>query len=136
MPIGITAANKQAPIMMHLEYLVTLPDHDWVVAERHKLIPSVYALMEIKDGLPGDKRAVTYSGPTYIAVRSGKHCSSTAASHSRDFAEIIGSDDFSDFTQTTSGEVKPVVFFVVDGGPDENPRYQSLFNQISDVKRI
>jgi len=31
-PIGITAANKQAPLLMHVEYKVTLPDHDWVVA--------------------------------------------------------------------------------------------------------
>lgn len=42
-PIGITAANKQSPMIMHVEYRVSLPDHDWVVAEQHKLIPSVYA---------------------------------------------------------------------------------------------
>lgn len=37
--IGLAAANKQAPILMHVEYKVSLPDHDWVVAQRHKLIP-------------------------------------------------------------------------------------------------
>lgn len=42
-PIGLTAANKQAPLLMHLEYRIQLPDHDWVVAAGHKLIPSVYA---------------------------------------------------------------------------------------------
>lgn len=42
-PIGLTAANKQAPLLMHVEYRVSLPDHDWVIAARHKLIPSVYA---------------------------------------------------------------------------------------------
>ncbi len=42
-PIGLSAANKQAPLLMHLEYRVKLPDHDWVVAAGHKLIPSVYA---------------------------------------------------------------------------------------------
>ncbi len=26
--IGITAANKQAPLLMHVEYRVSLPDHD------------------------------------------------------------------------------------------------------------
>ena len=31
-PIGITAANKQAPLVMHLEYQVRLPDHDFVKA--------------------------------------------------------------------------------------------------------
>ena len=42
-PIGITAAKKQSPMLMHLEYRISLPDHDWVVAAGHKLIPSVYA---------------------------------------------------------------------------------------------
>ena len=42
-PIGKTAANKQTPLLMHLEYRIKLPDHDWMVAEKHKLVPSVYA---------------------------------------------------------------------------------------------
>jgi len=33
---------------MYMEYSVRLPDHDWVVAQRHKLIPSVYAGIVIK----------------------------------------------------------------------------------------
>ena len=41
MPIGITAANKQAPLLMHVDYKATLLDHDSVVAGGHKLIPSV-----------------------------------------------------------------------------------------------
>ena len=81
-PLGITAANKQAPLKIHVEYKVTLPDHDWVVAGGHKLIPSVYAGIEIKDRI--GRNAVTYSGPTYIAIRSGKHASSTAYSHALD----------------------------------------------------
>ena len=28
--IGLTAANKQSPLLMHVEYRVSLPDHDWV----------------------------------------------------------------------------------------------------------
>ncbi|XP_065676009.1 uncharacterized protein LOC136092190 [Hydra vulgaris] len=39
-PFGITAAKKQAPLLMHLEHRVTLPDHDWVGVANHKLIPS------------------------------------------------------------------------------------------------
>ena len=41
--LGIAAASKEQPIVMNTEYRVKLPDHDWVVAEKHKLIPSVYA---------------------------------------------------------------------------------------------
>lgn len=62
-PLGLPAANKQAPILMHLDYVVRLPDHDWVISEGHKLIPSVYAACVIKDG------SVSYSGPTFIAIR-------------------------------------------------------------------
>ena len=40
-PIGITAGKKQTPLFMHMEYQVTLPDHDFVVDSKHKLIPSV-----------------------------------------------------------------------------------------------
>jgi len=47
-PLGLPAASKQAPLLMHLEYRIQLPGHDWVVSERHKLIPSVYAACLIK----------------------------------------------------------------------------------------
>ena len=41
-PIGITAANKQAPLIMHMEYqIIKIPDHDFMVASGNKLIPSV-----------------------------------------------------------------------------------------------
>jgi len=42
-PIGLTAAHKKVTLLMHLEYRLSLPDHDLVVAAGHKLIPSVYA---------------------------------------------------------------------------------------------
>jgi hypothetical protein len=41
--IGLVAANKQSPIIMHLDYRIKLPDHDFVIAAGHKLIPSIYA---------------------------------------------------------------------------------------------
>jgi len=37
----------------------------------HKRVPSVYAGTEIKPNDIGYRQAVTYSGPTYIAIRSG-----------------------------------------------------------------
>ena len=61
-PIGITAASKQAPLLMHMEYKVILPDQDYVMASQHKLIPSR------ENDFSGD--AVTYSGTTYCAIRS------------------------------------------------------------------
>ena len=40
-PVGLTVANKQAPLLMNVEYRFSLPDHDWVIATKHKLIRSV-----------------------------------------------------------------------------------------------
>ena len=53
--LGLAAASLQAPILMHLDYCVRLPDHSFVVGERHNLIPSIYGLCEISP-----KGALTY----------------------------------------------------------------------------
>ena len=42
-PLGLPISKKQTAILMHLEYEVTLPDYDFPIGEKHKLIPSVYA---------------------------------------------------------------------------------------------
>lgn len=105
-----------------MEYRIRLPDHDWVVAEKHKLIPSVYALINIERERHGDAKAVTYSGPTYITIRSGKHCSSTAYGHAKDFDRLMQCDEFQGFCTDENGRYKAVVIIISDGGPDENPR--------------
>ena len=129
-PIGVTAANKRSPLLMHVEYRISLPDYDCVVYRimtGHKLIPSVYAGIRIMpDGL-GNKEAVSYSGSTYIAIRSGKHSSSTAMSHGLDFERLLHLKEFEDMTRSSIYRlVKPLFVFSVDGGPDENPRYQKV----------
>lgn len=51
-PLGITAAKAQAPILMRMDYRLRLPDHHFVVAEKHKLSASVYALINVRpDGI-------------------------------------------------------------------------------------
>lgn len=125
-PIGLTAVNKPAPLLMHVEYRVSLPDHDWVVASKHKLIPSVYAAIEIKQNRIGNPESVTYSGPTYVAIRSGKHASSSALAHGIDF-DKLQLPEFDFFSKSgIDKSTKPVNIFTVDGGPDENPRYQRV----------
>ena len=114
--IGITAASKQAPLLMHMEYKVILPDHDFGVVSQHKLIPSVIGDMQVREkDFSGD--AVTYSGPTYCAIRSSKHC---VYHHLQDMRRIRSLDIF-DGSFKKNGEAKPVMIVTVDGGPDENP---------------
>ena len=40
-PIGVTAANNQTQLLMHMEYQVTLLDNDFVVGFKHELNSSV-----------------------------------------------------------------------------------------------
>ena len=75
--------------MMHVEYRVSLNDHDWVVATEHKLIPSVYAGIQIQSNGLGNREAVGYLRPNYIAIRSGKHSSSIAFIHALDFKKLL-----------------------------------------------
>lgn len=112
-----------------MQYRVKLPDHDWVVAERHKLIPSVYSIIDVAPNRMMDRSAVGYSGPTYITIRSGKHSSSTAYSHAKDIQDMFDIEQFRDQVRSSDGKVKPVLLITTDGGPDENPRYTrySLF---------
>ena len=58
--LDLAAASLQSPMLMSLNYKVRLPDHPFVVGERHSLILSVYGVCDIKE-----KGRLTYSGGTY-----------------------------------------------------------------------
>ena len=100
---------------------VRLPDHDFAVGSRHLLVPSVMAHCEIQDG------GVSYSGETYIGIRSSKHNNSSAFSHQEDILRMrdLMPDLF---------EGKHILVKSVDGGPDENPRFQK--NQLMCLKTM
>ena len=111
-PLGLAAANSQAPILMSLQYKVRLPDHDFVVARRHTLIPSVYAECVVKeDG------KISYSGKTFVRVRSGKHDSSNAYTHAFDIRELFSSNSI---------QRKPILIIETDGAADEAPRFPKV----------
>ncbi|CAF3702309.1 unnamed protein product [Rotaria sp. Silwood1] len=115
-PLGLPAARVQAPMLMHLDYRIRLPDHDWIVAPRHQLTPSVYAAC-----LLSEDEDLGYSGPTYIAMRSVKHDLSSADSHALDFDCLVCLKEFEKVAHDKIGQVKPILITTVDGGPDENP---------------
>lgn len=73
-----------APLLMYLDDRVKLGDHDFVVAEKHKLMPSVYAGIEIKEDTKRKLEAVIHSGPTCVAICSGKHSSPNSVTHATD----------------------------------------------------
>ena len=61
---------------------------------------------------------VGYSGPTYMAIRSGKHASSTAETHTFYFTCMLQqeSDDMRHALFTDNGLINPILIFMVDGG--------------------
>jgi len=107
---------------MHMEYEVKLPDDDFAVGENHKLIPSVIGDMQVVKSSDSASNAVTYSGPTYVAIRSAKHTGSSACSHLQDM-KMIRSPEFAEIFNFDETK-KKVMIVTVDGGPDENLRYQ------------
>lgn len=117
-PLGLPVSKKQTAVLMHVDYKVSLPDHDYPIGSQHKLIPSVYANCVMKEG------KVSYSGPTYIAIRSQKHDSSTAETHQRDFDKLLELDEFKSSAKGVDGLLKPLIFVAVDSGPDEAPNNQ------------
>lgn len=62
-----------------------------------------------------------------MLFRSAKHSSSTAATHSNDLNRLYDHvPQFKDIMRTKEGDPKPVLIIIVDGGPDENPRYDKV----------
>ena len=70
-----------------------------------------------------DKK-ISFSGPTYISIRSAKHDSSTANSHQYDFLKLTELEEFKQSIRNKKGDIKPLLLVAVDGGPDESPSSQ------------
>ena len=130
-PIKLTAANKQVPLVMHDEYKVKLPDHDFVTAKQHKLVPSVIGDMQVKVKTFSSD-AVTYSGLIYIGIRSAKHLGLSAYYHLAYMKRIRKPLEFKRSFKNLKNEEKQVMIVTVDGGPDEDPRYEKTVSYAVD----
>ncbi len=71
-PVGIIAGVKQSVLCMRLSEQVELADHQFRVAKKHLLIPSVYAALQTDfTQRHGDPKRISTKGPTCVVVRSG-----------------------------------------------------------------
>ncbi|KAF2905812.1 hypothetical protein ILUMI_00363 [Ignelater luminosus] len=118
-PLGLPAAQKQAPILMHYERQILMPDYDYPIAKGLKLIPSVIGVLCFKDW------KVSYSGPTCISIRGGAIDSSTAETHRQDLIKYLHHDKMRDYFWSNN-RIKPVLVVFSDGGPDEAPRNEKV----------
>ena len=120
--LGMTAPCKQAPLLMRMEYNVCFPDTQSILADQQKLIPSVYGGVVINSQSMGDDQAVLFSGPTYVAIRTGSQGYPTAEAHAADFDRLLHLENFRSMAKNEHGAVKPIVILSVNGGPDESAR--------------
>ena len=115
-PIGITAANKQAPLLMSLKYKVQIPDHDFTIATKHKLTPTAIGLREIQDTPFAERKAVKYFGPTIIPtiiqVKSLKHTPSNASIQIEALDSMLKNEEM---CKTPEGLTKPILILSRDG---------------------
>ena len=58
--LGWAEASLQSPVLISLDYKVQLPDHSFVVDERHSLIPSVYGVCDINEKGRGSQSNFDY----------------------------------------------------------------------------
>ena len=127
--LGIIAAKYQTAMVMHMEYKLRLPNHDFIVATKHHLIPSIYAFLTVKPNSVGQTSSVSYTGPTAAYIRSGKHDQSNALTHRLDLTDIFESKTFGKFTHNDRG-MKRVLILRSDNGPDEAPRNPSTQSEM------
>ena len=113
---------------MHIEYQVPLPDHGFVVDSKHKLIPWAIGNMKFVKSKDFPNDVVSYTGTTYIAIRSAKLADSLAFHHLRDLNKVRSLPKLTDSFQDKSSKEKKVMIVTVDGGLDENPRYANTIN--------
>ena len=87
-------------------------------ATKHKLTPSVYVGCGSPSAWADPK--ISYSGPTYVTIRSEKHDSSTAYLHGKDFNQLMEMKEFQELMKAED-VTKPIAIILCDGSPDENP---------------
>ena len=127
-PIELTATSKHAPMFIHKEYQITLPDHDFVVASKHKLISSVIGNLKLVKSKDLENDAVTYSSATYIGIRSAKHSALSLLAHFQDMMRVRSLPEFAKSFQTDKHKEKKIIIVTVDEDLDENPRNEKTIN--------
>ena len=97
-------------------------------ATKHNLTPLVYSTCHIKPPSKTNLKT-TYFGSSYIALRSGKHNSSTTYTHGGVFDHLF---ELKDFDKVVKHEnfIKPIGMFFCDGGADENPIFPKTLDVV------
>src|SRR4051812_11750030 len=96
---------------------VSVPDHDFLKAIKHKLIHFVYLLIN-----PSDNNDSLRSGKIRIFIRPEYFLGTSCEIHMIDLMTITKKESYREFTHN-GDSVKPFWCLLTDGGPDKNPRF-------------
>ncbi|PKB95475.1 hypothetical protein RhiirA5_385935 [Rhizophagus irregularis] len=116
-PLGMAAVGRTFKTIQTTNEPVSVPDHDFPKAAKHKLVPSVYLLIN-----PSDTNDSLRSGKVRIFIRPEYFLSTSCETHMVDLMSITKEENFREFTHN-GDTVKPFWCLLTDGGPDENPRF-------------
>ncbi|GES95215.1 uncharacterized protein LOC106141435 [Rhizophagus clarus] len=116
-PFGMAAVERTFKIIQTTNEPVSVPDHDFFKAAKHKLVLSVYLLIN-----PSDMNDSLHSGKVRIFIRPEYFLSTSCKTHMVDLMSITKEENFCEFTHN-GDSVKPFWCLLTDGGPDENPRF-------------
>ncbi|GES99622.1 hypothetical protein GLOIN_2v1766467 [Rhizophagus clarus] len=116
-PLGMAAVGRTFKTIQTTNEPVSVPDHDFPKAAKHKLVPSVYLLIN-----PFDTNDSLRSGKVQIFIRPEYFLSTSCETHMVDLMSITKEENFHEFTHN-GDSVKPFWCLLTDGGPDENPRF-------------
>ena len=116
-PLGIAAVGKTFKAIQTVNEPVSVPDHDFPKGAKHKLIPSVYLMIN-----PENMNDPLRSSKMRIFIRPEYFLGTSCETHMVDLMTIVEEESFHEFTHC-EGSVKPIWCLLTDGGPDENPRF-------------
>jgi hypothetical protein len=115
-PIGATAVGKTFKVVQSMNTAFHVPDHDFPAGAKHKFIPTFYLTLSGTGTMESEGKLACFVRPMLFA----KSCS---GSHVADVETMIKDHEISPYFLKADGAIRPIWFIMVDGGPDENPRY-------------
>src|SRR4051812_11725714 len=111
---GIAAVERTFKTMQTINELISVPDHDFSVSVKHKLVSSVYLVInsnDTNDSLCSDQMQIFIHPELFLSTSCETHIVNLLA--------ITKEKTFHKFTHNES-TVKPFWCLLTDGGPNEN----------------
>lgn len=131
-PVGILAVSRTFAMVQSSSTTISVPNHDFPVGPNHKLIPSFYLFMKRKD--EADEGGMK-QGQLACFVRPQLFSGSSSRSHMADIMTMTQEPSTRPLMMK-AGDVRPVMFIITDGGPDENPRHFKNITEFGHLFRM